>query len=119
MGPIGLLVLLSLTGALGAGLLGRRLGLRRDALGAATRGLLECAGLALVLLVVNTAVAVAVVLVGRGLLGRHLSIYFADDPALPLLSLLEAVLFQLWRQASQGSGGRDGGGTHVAGPRDR
>jgi hypothetical protein len=97
MTPLFLLLVVALT-SLGAGLLGvRSLGLRPDRLGAAVRGLCQLAGAALVFLALNVAVGLTVVLVARGILGVFLSVYLLDDVYLPLLSLIQAVIFESWR----------------------
>ena len=59
---------------------------------------LEVVGAALVFLVVNTAAVVALALATRLLTRGFLSVYVVEDPMLLTLSLLEALVFRLWRR---------------------
>lgn len=76
--------------------LGRRRGLPRAALFVAVGRVLECVGLAMVLLAVNVIVGMAAVLALRFLTGRFLSLYPNTDITLLVLSLLQALLLQAW-----------------------
>ena len=86
--------------SLGAVLIGTRwLGLRSAAL---TRGLgmtLEAIGLAVVFFVANIAAGTAFISAIRVTTGVFVSVYVMDDLVLPLLSLLEAMIFQAWRRS--------------------
>jgi hypothetical protein len=83
--------------ALGAARLGfSTLGLR-PALGKAC----ECVGLMLVFSVVNLSVAIFAILVVRSLSGRFVSLYLASDAVFLMLSWLQALTFQAWREDSR------------------
>jgi hypothetical protein len=57
--------------------------------------------LTLVFSVVNLAVAMFAILAMRSLSGRFVSIYIASDTTLLMLSWLQALTFQAWREGSQ------------------
>jgi hypothetical protein len=97
MTPLFLLIVVALTSVAACVVGVRSLGLRPVRLGAAVLGLCQLAGVALVFLVLNAAVGLTVVLVARGILGVFLSVYLLDDVYLPLLSLIQAVIFESWR----------------------
>ena len=61
---------------------------------------LEVIGATLVFLAVNTAAIVALALATRLLTRGFLSVYAVEDPMLLALSLIEALVFQLWRRAA-------------------
>jgi len=73
-----------------------RAGLRAAGLWQAGGGMLDALGLTLVFFALNLGVAGAVVLAIR-LGGGFASFYQLDDPAIPILSLLQALVFQRWR----------------------
>jgi hypothetical protein len=103
-------VLVALT-SLGTVLLGARaLGLSQRGLRAAVGKMLECVGLTLVFFLGNLAAGMAVVLLGRLLTRGFVSLYLASDVTLLVLSLLQGVTFQWWRerQASYGGAGAEG-----------
>ena len=77
------------------------LGLRPADLRWAARQALECVGLSIGFFVMNLTVGVTMVFVGRQLLDTFVSIYFVNDVALLGIYLLQAVLFQWWRQKPQ------------------
>jgi hypothetical protein len=60
----------------------------------------ECVGLMLVFSVVNLAVATSAVLVVRSLSGRFVSLYVAADAMFLMLSWLQALTFQAWREGA-------------------
>ena len=97
MAPLFLLVVAALTSAAACAFGIRRLGLRRDQLGSAVGGLCQLAGVALVFLAANVALGLAVVLVARSIFRVFVSVYVMDDVYLPLLSVIQAVLFESWR----------------------
>jgi hypothetical protein len=77
------------------------LGLRPADLLPAARRALECIGLMIGFFLINLAVGVVMVFVGRQLLDTFVSLYFVNDVALLGISLLQGVLFQWWRQGPQ------------------
>lgn len=94
------LLLLAVTGLTSAGAcaLGvRRLGLPGNELGSAIRGMCRLAGTAIVFLALNLAIGLAALLVARGLLGAFVSVYLLNDAFVPVLSVLQAVIFECWR----------------------
>lgn len=93
------LLLLAVTGLTSAGAcaLGvRRLGLPGNGLGPAIRGMCRLAGTSIVFLALNLAIGLAALLVARGL-GVFVSVYLLNDAFLPVLSVLQAVIFECWR----------------------
>ena len=61
----------------------------------------ECLGLTLVFCVLNLAVAVIAIVAMRSLSGRFVSLYIASDTTLVMLSLLQALTFQAWREGAR------------------
>jgi hypothetical protein len=61
----------------------------------------ECLGLTLVFCVLNLAVATVAILAMRSLSGRFVSLYIASDTTFLMLSLLQALTFQAWREGSR------------------
>jgi len=57
----------------------------------------ECVWFILVFFVLNLLVAFAGILASRVAFGRFVSIYNANDITLLILSLLQGILFHLWR----------------------
>jgi|SRR5512144_2823246 hypothetical protein len=93
------LLLLTVTGltSVGACAIGmRRLGLPGDGLGQALLGMCRLAGTAIVFLSLNLLIGLAGVLLARGL-GVFVSVYLLNDAFLPVLSVLQAVIFECWR----------------------
>ena len=91
-----ILLLIGVTSA-GAYLMGvRSLRLRRASLLVALGKLLECVGIALIFLVVNTALGFALVLALRALGPTFVSLYVVADPSLAILSGAQAIVFQAW-----------------------
>jgi hypothetical protein len=84
--------------------LGRRRGLRLSSLSAAVGRVLECVGLAVLLLAANVMSGMAIVLALRALTGRSLSLYANTDITLVVLSFLQAILLHAW---SRGEGDRE------------
>ena len=94
LGSLVLVAVLAVT-SLAAYLVGsRRLGLPRARLGRA----LDCIGLGLVFLAVNLLVGSALVLAVRLATGRFLSLYVLNDGTVLLLSLLQGLIAQWWRE---------------------
>lgn len=92
------LILVGLT-SIGAYLLGaKRLGLLWRHLRVAIGRMLECIGMALVFFLVNLAAGMAIVLAGRLLTRGFVSLYLANDVSLVMLSFLQALAFQWWRE---------------------
>jgi hypothetical protein len=94
------LLLLTVTGltSVGACALGlRRLGLPGARLGQAVLGMCRLAGTAIVFLSLNLLIGLAGVLLARGVLGVFVSVYLLNDAFLPVLSVLQAVIFEGWR----------------------
>ena len=60
----------------------------------------ECLGLTLVFFLLNLAVGMLAVLAVRSLIGRFVSLYIVSDATLLMLSLLQALTFQAWREGS-------------------
>jgi len=65
-------------------------------LGRAAARMLEGLGTGLIFLALNVGVGGAVVLAIR-LAGGFASFYLLDDPTIPILSLLQGLVFQWWR----------------------
>lgn len=76
-------------------------GLHPSALPGAMRDVLESLGLGVLFLLANLAVGAAVVLGVRALTGHFVSIYLISDMTLPILSLVQALVFQRWRERSR------------------
>jgi hypothetical protein len=88
--------------SLGAYLVGAVVhGLRPAALSEAMRDVLEALGLGVLFLLANLAVGAVVVLGARRLTGHFVSIYLLSDVTLPMLSLVQALVFQHWRERSK------------------
>lgn len=99
-------VLVGLT-SLGGFLLGARaFGLSGRGLRAAVGKTLECVGLTLVFFLTNLVAGMAVVLLGRLLTRGFASLYLANDVTLLVLSLLQGLTFQWWRERQISSGER-------------
>jgi hypothetical protein len=94
-----LFVLVAATSALGL-YLERRRGrlLDRGELRAAADRVLECVGLAALFLVANTALGALLTLAIRGLTPVFVSLYISSDVSLIVLSFLQAIAFQRWRE---------------------
>jgi ABC-type transport system involved in cytochrome bd biosynthesis fused ATPase/permease subunit len=100
MESVFILVVAGLTSA-GAYILGAaRLGFSTTGLRLALGKACEGVGLTLLFSVVNLAVAVLVILVMRSLSGRFVSLYVASDITFLMLSGLQALTFQAWRENS-------------------
>jgi hypothetical protein len=94
-------VLLLALGTSGAALLLGRFWLRLPLgglRGAAAR-LLACLGLTAAFFAANLLLGMGVVLLGRLLLRDFVSLYFANDVSLLVLSLFQAFLVQRWRES--------------------
>ena len=60
----------------------------------------ECVGLTLVFFSLNLAVGMLTILAVRSLTSRFVSLYVVSDILLLVLSLLQALIFQGWREGS-------------------
>jgi hypothetical protein len=78
-----------------------RLGFSKSGLRLALGVGCECVGLTLVFSVLNLAVAIFAILVVRSLSGRFVSLYIASDTTFLMLSWLQALTFQAWREGSR------------------
>jgi hypothetical protein len=93
-------VLVAVT-SVGAYALGvRRLGLRRDALGAAIGRALECLGLTIAFGAANFALGFGLILATRAVLRGFVSVYVLNDAVLLILSLVQALVFAWWQATS-------------------
>lgn len=82
-----------------AGLFGRRaLGLSARGLAPALSRVLETLGMAVTFFGLNLAIAMAAILTLRAA-GTFISLYVADDLGLVALSLLQALVFQRWKES--------------------
>jgi hypothetical protein len=101
MESVFILVVAGMTSA-GAYVLGAaRLGFSTTGLRLALGKACECVGLTLVFIVVNLAMAMFAILIMRSLSGRFVSLYVASDITFLVLSGLQALTFQAWRENSQ------------------
>ncbi|MGH7479488.1 MAG: hypothetical protein ACREJ8_07885 [Candidatus Methylomirabilales bacterium] len=66
----------------------------------AVRRMLECLGVTLIFLGMNLGAAVIVILAARALTQEFLSLYLATDDTLLMLSLVQGLIFQGWRDLS-------------------
>jgi hypothetical protein len=62
---------------------------------------LDSLGLAVLFLLGNLAVGTAAILCLRALTGDFVSIYVVGDITLPILSLVQALIFRHWRARSE------------------
>ncbi len=86
--------------------LGRHaLGLTGRSLRAAFSRVCEVIGASVIFLVANLALGLAVVAAVRGLTSGFLSVYLLSDVSLPLLSVLQGLIFECWRGARGVSAG--------------
>jgi hypothetical protein len=93
------LVLVGLT-SVGAYLVGAKwLGLSRAGLRKAIGRTLECAGMTLGFFVVNVVAGMVVILVARVLTREFVSLYYANDVSLLVLSFFQGLTFLWWRRA--------------------
>jgi hypothetical protein len=100
-------LVLGLTGitSLGSLLLGvRALGYSGIGLRAAVGKTLECVGVTFVFFLANLAAGMFVVLLGRFLTQGFVSLYLANDVTLLVLSLLQGLTFEWWRERQTPSG---------------
>jgi hypothetical protein len=76
-------------------------GLRASDLPKAIGDVLESLGLAVVFLLSNLAVGAIAILGLRAFTGYFVSIYVVSDVTLPILSLIQALIYQRWRGRSR------------------
>ena len=101
MGQAFILIVAGLT-SLGTYILGvKRLGLSRYGLWPALGRAFECVGLTLVFFLLNLVIGMVAILGVRLFIGEFVSLYTASDATMLVLSLLQALIFQSWRRASQ------------------
>ena len=95
-----ILVLVGLTSA-GAYVLGLSvLGLSTRGIRDAVGKMLECFGISLVFFVINLATGVIAILLARAAMRGFVSLYMVTDVTLPVLSLMQGLTFQWWRDLS-------------------
>lgn len=100
MKQVFMLALVAVT-SLGAYLLGAKgLKLPGRAIRKAIGKMLECLGMMFVFLGINIAVGVIVILAARAVTGEFVSLYLASDGTLLVLSLIQGLAFQWWRDLS-------------------
>ncbi len=96
-----ILIVVSLT-SVGAYILGiTRLRFSGSKLQLALGKACECVGLTLVFFLLNLGVGMLAILAIRSFIGRFVSLYIVADIALLVLSLLQALTFQAWREGSR------------------
>ena len=101
MQGIFVLVLVGLTSIAAAAFVKRRLAWPATALATGAVAALELLGAGFVCFVVNLGLGVLVILLVRALSPSLVSVYVLNDVALLVLSLLQGLVFQGWRQASR------------------
>jgi hypothetical protein len=74
----------------------RRSGLRAAELRRALTDALSCLGLAVVFLAANVAAGIVLILGARALTRGFISFYLLNDITLPILSLIQALVFHAW-----------------------
>ena len=70
---------------------------RRADLQGALKETLECLGLVVIFFLANVTMGVALILGFRALTGWFISVYIVNDVTLAILSILQALVFHLWR----------------------
>ena len=101
MEPSFILVPIILTSACAYLVARRGLVLSWSRLRVAAGKMLECIGVTVIFLVANLAAAMLMILADRVLTGGYVSLYLANDVVLLVLSLLQALTFQWWRESSK------------------
>jgi len=71
------------------------------ALGPAFGKVLECVGAVVLFCLLNAVVGSALIFGARFVLGRFVSLHLGADQSLVLLSALQALVFQWWRESSR------------------
>lgn len=87
--------------ALGCWFAARRLRWPLGALGPAFGKALECVGAVVLFCLLNAVVGGALIFAARGVSGRFVSLHLGADQSLLMLSALQALLFQWWRESSR------------------
>jgi len=101
MESVFVLIVAGLTSA-GAYVLGiTTLGFSKSGLWLALSKACECVGLVLVFSALNLAMAMFAILAIRSLSARFVSLYMASDTTFLMLALLQALIFQAWREGSR------------------
>ena len=94
------IVLLTAVTSLAAYWIGRRrLNLSPESLGTAIGRMLESIGLTIVFFVTNIGVAMITIVAIRTLTPQFVSLYLADNIVLLVLSLLQGLTFQWWKES--------------------
>lgn len=91
-----ILVVVALTSAAAAALLAR--GRARRGLGSAAGKALEAAGLVALFFVLNVALGFSLTLLMRAATGGFFSLYLNDDVSILVLSALQALVVQWWKE---------------------
>ena len=94
-----LLVALTSTGAWAVG--ARWLGLESGALGGAVGRMLESVGVIVVFFAANFVVGGLLILTARSLGPRFISLYYLDDVTVLVLSVVQGLTFQAWRDVGR------------------
>lgn len=79
----------------------RALGLSPSQLGTALTRTLECLGAWLIFFALNLAVGMAAILAVRVFTGAFVSLYVVADATVALLSFLQALAFEWWRETGR------------------
>jgi hypothetical protein len=79
----------------------RGLGLSGNGLRAALSKALECVGGILAFFIMNLVLGVVIILTARLVTRGFVSLYLASDPTLLVLSSLQGIAFQGWREVSR------------------
>jgi hypothetical protein len=79
---------------------GWKLGLARESFSGAVGRMLEFVGASVMFLVANLTVGLAAILVVRNMTGRFVSAYLLNDVSIVVLSTLQGLLFECWRERS-------------------
>lgn len=95
------LVLIGATSAAAYAVGARALGLSRRAIGPALGRLLESLGAIVIFFVANLLAGGAALLAARAVGAGFVSLYLADDATLLVLSALQGLAFQAWRECAR------------------
>ncbi|HEV8586862.1 MAG TPA: hypothetical protein VGT02_18015 [Methylomirabilota bacterium] len=91
----------ALLSSLAALAIGRGLRLPASGLRVALARTLECVGLAVVFLLLNLLLELALVLLARRAFGRFVSLYYAADATIVPISCLQALALCWWRHGTR------------------
>jgi hypothetical protein len=108
-----ILIMVGLT-SVGGYILGiKGLRLSRSGLWSALGKACECVGLTLVFFLLNLAVGIFAILAVRSVSGRFVSMYIVSDITLLIVSLLQALIFQAWREGARHRRSSEAGGSEL------